>query len=51
MYLQCSKAGVCVPLSMAVRRSEGEGEDSMCLRTGEGMREGGVLSAVLGRGE
>lgn len=49
MYLQFSRAGVCAPLSMTLRRSEGEGEDNMCLRTGEGMREGGVLSAVWRR--
>lgn len=35
---------------MVVMRLEGEGDVSMCLRMGEGIREEGMLSAVWRRG-
>ena len=35
---------------MVVMRLEGEGDVSMCLRMGDGIREEGMLSAVRKRG-
>ena len=48
-YCLCSIVGVYTSFSMVVRRLEGEGDVSMCLRMGDGIREEGILSAVWRR--
>ena len=49
-YCLCSIVGVYTSFSMVVRRLEEEGDVSMCLRMGDGIREEGILSAVWRRG-